>query len=84
VSELVECRSDYEYAQRPLAFTCQGQRLEVIQLLDTWRTPSGNHFRVLASDQIIYTLTYKEAYDQWSVEIYELPNTSNQTRRTHE
>jgi hypothetical protein len=80
----VECRSDHEYAQRPLAFSWQGQRLEVIRVLDTWRTPSGKHFRVLANDQIIYSLTYQEAHDQWSVEIYELPNTTHQSRRTHE
>jgi hypothetical protein len=81
---VVECRSDYEYAQRPVAFTWQGQRLEVREIINTWRAPLGKHFRVLADDQNTYTLIYQEAYDQWSVEIYEQPTNPNLSRRTHE
>ncbi len=31
--DLVECRSDTEYADRPLALTWQGIRLEVAEIL---------------------------------------------------
>jgi hypothetical protein len=43
---LVECRSDSAYAGRPLAFTFQGQRFEVADVLSRWRAPDGTGFRV--------------------------------------
>jgi hypothetical protein len=76
VSTLVECRSDHDYAQRPVALTWQGQRMEVIQVINTWRSPLGKHFQVLTGNQSIFTLVYQEADDQWSIELSELPTNS--------
>ena len=75
--DLVECRSDHDYAQRPLAFYWQGQRKEVRQLLNTWRSPLGKHFQVSADDGSIFTLTYQEAHDQWSIEMDVIPTYPN-------
>jgi len=47
--------------------------MEVAQLLNTWHSPLGKHFQVLTSDHGIFTLTYQEAHDQWSIEMNELP-----------
>jgi hypothetical protein len=69
---MVECRSDYEYAQRPLAFTWHGERYLVSQILNTWRTPNEKFFQVSTTDGSAFTLIYLESDDQWSVELYQL------------
>jgi hypothetical protein len=68
VSELVECRSDWEYAQRPLAFTWEGKRLKVQEVLKEFRTPAGSHFLVGTSEDGNFELTYNENLDQWTIQ----------------
>ena len=70
--EIVECRSDYEYAQQPLALVWQGQRLEVLEVLRQWRSPSSKHFMILTKDQRVFNLAYHEAEDCWSVDTDEI------------
>lgn len=66
--DLVECRSDFEYAQRPVAFYWQGQRLEVIELISQIQTPAGYSFRVRSEEHGIFELNYDLITDQWSVQ----------------
>ena len=68
MSELVECRSDWEYAQLPLAFTWQGQRLVVQEVIAEQRTPEGKHFLVRTSKDGSFELIYNEQLDQWSIQ----------------
>ena len=65
--KLVECRSDYQYAQRPVALYWQGERLEVVKLEGEWRTPGGQRFKVRVGDGRVFTLEYDEAEDGWQV-----------------
>ena len=37
----VECHSGFEYAERPIALTWEGQRLEIAAIESTWRIPGG-------------------------------------------
>lgn len=67
MSDLVECRSDYEYAQRPVAFYWQGQRLEIDEVLSQAVSPSGYTFRVQSKEHGIFELDYDINADQWSV-----------------
>jgi len=73
VTDIVECRSDFAYAQRPIAFVWQGRRIEVQQVLNSWRSPSGISFTVLTEEQSVFTLTYLDSDDHWSIEFSELP-----------
>ncbi len=66
----VWCRSESRYAERPVAFVWEGQRMEVRQILAQWREPAGPGFRVLAEDHRVYTLQYDEASQAWSVTEY--------------
>ncbi len=66
-AEVVECRSDSEYAERPLAFYWEGKRLEVDQVLARWRAPEGKGFRVRVAERGIFDLIYNEANDAWEV-----------------
>lgn len=67
MGDQVECRSDFEYAQRPLAFYWQGMRLEVAEVLSRNRSPVGYSFRVRNADLGIFELNYDVHTDEWSV-----------------
>ncbi len=65
---LVECRSDTEYAERPIALHWQGGRLEVSEILSRWRTPAGKGFRVRTVDGQIFDLLYDEITADWQIQ----------------
>lgn len=65
--QLVECRSDYTYAQRPLALIWENQRLEVTEVLASWRTPQGLYFRVRVQDGKCFELRYQESGEEWQI-----------------
>jgi hypothetical protein len=64
----VECRSDHDYIGRPLAFSWQGVRFEVAEVLVKNRTPSGYQFKVRTPGFEIFELEYDSNTDQWSVQ----------------
>lgn len=66
---MVECRSDSEYAERPLALTWEGQRLDVAEILRRWREPGKKAFWVRTTDERIFQLTYDEFLDQWEIQL---------------
>jgi hypothetical protein len=68
-NQTVECHSSSTYAERPVAFHWQGQRLEVERILARWRTPSASCFRVLArGSQRAFELQYDESADTWRIQ----------------
>lgn len=67
MSMLVECRSEHEYAERPIALTWEGQRNPISQILSRWRTPGEKHFRVRTAKGEVFELTYVEVSDEWQI-----------------
>ncbi len=67
MTNLVECHSGFAYAERPVALTWDGQRLEVDSILAAWRTPGARCFRVLAGGPRVFDLVYREAEDEWQI-----------------
>ncbi len=65
--ELVECHSDFEYAERPVALRWMGERLEIEQVEAEWRIPGGKCFRVRTQDGRTFELFYGELYDEWRI-----------------
>jgi hypothetical protein len=65
---LVECRSDTEYAERPVIVHWQQQRLEIVEILSRWRTPEGKRFRVRTEDDQRFELAYNPVTDQWKIQ----------------
>ena len=65
----VECRSDSEYAERPLSLIWEGRRLEIAEILSRWRGPGEKGFRVQTADKRVFELTYRELPDEWEVRI---------------
>jgi hypothetical protein len=66
--EIVECRSDTEYAERPLSLTWQGSRYEIAEILSRWHGPGEKGFRVITVDGFAFELTYQEISDDWQVQ----------------
>lgn len=64
----VECRSDSEYADRPLALTWLGRRLEIAEILASWRGPGEKGFRVKTTDGQAFELAYRELPDEWHIQ----------------
>jgi len=67
VSSPVFCRSDSDYAERPLALIWQGQRFEIIEILARWRTPEGRRFLVKTDNLMVFNLYYDENEKSWQV-----------------
>ena len=67
MTDLVECRSDYQYAQRPTAVYWDGEWLSVQVILADWEEPDGKGFRVLSGNLIAFDLFYSYEHDSWEV-----------------
>ena len=67
MADQVECRSDFTYAQRPVAFYWQGEHLQVAEVLSQTQSPRGYSFRVRSEELGIFELNYDINTDQWSV-----------------
>jgi hypothetical protein len=67
MGDQVECRAEAAYPGRPLAFTYQGQRWEVVEVLTSWRSPQGMGYRVSIEDGRVFELLYNQASDEWGV-----------------
>jgi hypothetical protein len=65
--ELVECHSEYTYAERPVALHWQGERLAIEEVEQRWRIPGGLRFRVRVIDGRVFELFYGELYDEWRI-----------------
>jgi hypothetical protein len=67
LSATVECYSGSRYAERPLAFTWEGQRQEITAVEAEWRTPAGRTFQVRTREDLCFLLAYDEARDDWQI-----------------
>ncbi len=66
--DVVECLSDQEYADRPLAVSWQGKRHEIAEIVSRWRGPGEKGFHVRTEDGHVFELTYREVSDDWQVQ----------------
>ena len=68
MGELVECHSGFTYADRPVALTWEGQRLEITLVQAEWNTPGRKHFQVLTACGRKFKLAYNQTTDEWQIE----------------
>lgn len=66
--EAVECRSDTEYAERPLSLLWQGRRYEIVEIISRWHGPGEKGFCVQTTTGLAFELTYQEISDDWHVQ----------------
>ena len=67
MTEMVECQSSFEYADRPVALRWNDQRLEIKNILNRWKTPEGRCFRVETTSEEVFELTYIEMNNEWRI-----------------
>ncbi len=67
MTEIVECHSGHEYAERPTALYWDEERLEIEEIISRWRIPGGKRFRVRTEDGQVFELFYGELYDEWRI-----------------
>ncbi|MEN6373371.1 MAG: DUF6504 family protein [Smithella sp.] len=72
----VECYSGYKVNERPTAFTYQGRRWEIAEILDRWYEgstdagrPAIDYFKVRTADGQVFLLRYLSLFDAWSVRV---------------
>lgn len=72
----VECYSGYRANERPVAFTFQGRRWEVSEIMDRWYEdgldagkPEINYFKVKTSEGQVFLLRYLSLFDAWSIRV---------------
>jgi hypothetical protein len=70
----VESYSGYKANERPVAFTFQGRRWEVSEIVDRWYEgglqaggPQVNYFKVRTVEGNVFLLRYLSLFDVWSV-----------------
>ena len=72
----VECYSGYKVNEHPRAFTYQGTRWEIQEIVDRWHEgyvdsarPEISYFRVKTTEGRIFILRYLSLFDSWSMSI---------------
>ncbi|OJX40583.1 MAG: hypothetical protein BGO78_06260 [Chloroflexi bacterium 44-23] len=68
VSEIVSCYSGSSFAEHPISFIWQGQKLDVVVCQAEGRLPEGKFFHVRASDGRAYRLFYQFSDCDWTIE----------------
>src|SRR5208283_1433261 len=70
----VECYSGYKANERPLAFTFEGRRWEVEEIVDRWyegglraEDPQVDYFKVRTVGGSLFLLRYVSLFDAWSL-----------------
>jgi len=70
----VECHSGYKANEYPAAFTFQGRRWEVSEIMDRWyeqgietERPMIDYFRVKTKEGKVFILMYVGDRDEWII-----------------
>jgi len=64
----VETYDGHKGAERPVAFTWKGKRIECSAIEDRWYGEDHEYFRVAGSDSRTYILRYDRKVDRWQIE----------------
>jgi hypothetical protein len=72
----VECYSGHRANERPLAFTFEGRRWEVVEVIDWWYEggvrpgrPALDYFKVKTAEGRVFLLRYNFLFDAWAVRV---------------
>ena len=63
----VECYSGYKADEKPISFTLDGRKLMVEDIIDQWRSPEFEYFKVQADDGKAYLLRNDEINSEWTL-----------------
>ena len=70
----IECYDGYKAHERPTAFTFEGRRREVAEVIDRWYEgspqaggPALDYFKVRTGEGKVFLLRYNALFDSWAV-----------------
>ncbi len=70
----VECYSGHKVNERPVAFTYQGRRHEIKEIIDRWYEggldpthPATDYYKVRTTENELFLLRYLSLFDAWSI-----------------
>jgi hypothetical protein len=64
----VEFYSGYKADEKPISFIIDGNKFMVEKIIDQWRNPEFEYFKVLADDGKAYLLRNDERKGEWALE----------------
>ena len=64
----VECYSGYKADEKPISFILNGKKYMVEKIIDQWRSPEFEYFKVQADDGKAYLLRNDERNGEWALE----------------
>ena len=64
----VACYSGYKADEKPISFTLDCKKLMIEKIIDQWRSPGFDYFKVLADDGKGYLLRNDERFGVWALE----------------
>ncbi len=68
--EKVNTYSGYRSDERPVSFRYGRVELKVNKIIDRWRDPECDYFKIEGSDRAIYILKHDFEDDSWEVVFY--------------
>ncbi|MDH3943144.1 MAG: hypothetical protein OEV06_03520 [Anaerolineae bacterium] len=67
MGDRVESHSSHAYEEEPRALHWLGDRLVVLGIEKSWRTPGKKHFLVRVQGEAVFELVYSIADEAWSI-----------------
>ena len=64
----VECYSGYKADEKPVSFSLYSKKLMVEKIIDQWRTPEFEYFKVMGDDGKGYLLKQDSRKGDWALE----------------
>ena len=61
----VSAYSGYKANERPLAFSVDGRKYDVVHIIDRWYGVEHDYFKILAGDGKTYLLRWHRILDLW-------------------
>ena len=77
----VECYSGYKADERPVSFISGDRKFMVDKIIEQWRSPDADYFKVQADDGKGYLLKHDTVKDDWILEKMYLTEPTESTEK---
>ena len=64
----VQCYAGYKSDEKPISLVLDGKKLTIERIIDQWRSPDYEYFKVLADDGKGYLLRNDARKGEWALE----------------
>lgn len=64
----VKCYSGYKADEKPISFVLDDNTFMVEKIIDQWRDPEFEYFKILADEGRAYLLKHDKRNDEWALD----------------